>query len=96
MTLEHILPQKPGSDWKLSQEDIQALYNRLGNQALLAGSVNSKIGNVGFAAKQKALANSPFSLTNEVSKVSDWGEKEVTERQERLASLAKDAWTFLV
>ena len=96
VTLEHILPQKSGSEWKLPPELMQALYNRLGNQALLAGSVNSKIGNVGFAAKQKALASSPFSLTSNVAKASDWGEKEITERQNALADLAKVAWPFLV
>jgi hypothetical protein len=95
VTLEHILPQKPGSDWKLAPELMQALYNKLGNQALLAGSINSRIGNVGFDAKKKALASSPFSLTNNVSKAADWGEKEITERQDTLASLARAAWPFL-
>ncbi len=96
VTLEHILPQKPGSEWKLSPEKMQALYNRLGNQALLAGSVNSKLGNVNFKTKQPALSNSPFSLTNRVNSVSDWGEKEINERQTILADLAKTAWPYLV
>jgi hypothetical protein len=96
VTLEHILPQKPGSEWKLSPEVMQALYNKLGNQALLAGSVNSKLGNVGFDAKRKALADSPFSLTNSVSKCSEWGEKEISERQNKLADLAKKAWPFVI
>lgn len=96
VTLEHIMPQKPGSEWKVPPEVMQALYNRLGNQALLAGSVNSKIGNVGLDAKRKALAESPFSLTRSVSQASDWEEKEITERQSVLADLAKKAWPFLV
>lgn len=95
VTLEHVLPQNPGSDWKLRQEQMQALYNRLGNQALLAGSVNSKLGNVGFAEKKKALAKSPFSLTSRIAEASEWGEKEISERQAILASHAKDAWPFL-
>lgn len=93
---EHILPQKPGADWKLPAEVMQGLYNRLGNQALLAGSVNSKLGNMGFQAKQKLLGSSPFSLTNMVAKASDWGEKEIVERQNHLANLAKAAWPFTV
>jgi hypothetical protein len=96
VTLEHILPQKPGSEWKLPQDKVQELYNRLGNQALLAGSVNSRIGNVGFDVKRKALADSPFSLTNTVSKYTAWGEKEIGERQNTLADLALKAWPFLV
>ena len=96
MTLEHILPQKPGSEWKLPPDTVQVLYNRLGNQALLAGSVNSKIGNVGFETKKKALASSPFTLTSKVASVAEWGEKEIAERQDGLAKLAVKAWPFLV
>ena len=95
VTLEHILPQKPSADWKLSPELMQALFNRLGNQALLSGSTNSRIGNADFATKIKALASSPFSLTNSVAKVSSWGEKEISDRQNTLAELAKTSWPFL-
>ena len=95
VTLEHILPQKPGADWKLPPELMQALFNRLGNQALLSGSTNSRIGNADFATKIKALASSPFSLTNSVAKVSIWGEKEISDRQNTLSELAKTAWPFL-
>ena len=96
VTLEHILPQRPGPDWTLPLDKMRELYNRLGNQALLEGSVNSTIGNVGFNAKRAALGASPFSLTNTVTKSADWGEKEISERQNVLASLATKAWPFLV
>jgi 23S rRNA maturation mini-RNase III len=96
VTLEHILPQKPGSDWTLPPDKMRELYNRLGNQALLEGSINSSIGNVGFNAKRAALAASPFSLTNTVTKSADWGEKEIGDRQNTLAALAVKAWPFLV
>lgn len=95
VTLEHILPQKPGGDWKIAADRVEALYNRLGNQALLKGSVNSRIGNAGFESKKKALSRSPFSLTNMVSKYADWTEKEISERQNELAKLATAAWPFL-
>lgn len=63
VTLEHILPQKPGAEWShIPTEEAKASYNRLGNQALLAGSVNSKIGNVGFSLKKIALAASHLAL----------------------------------
>jgi hypothetical protein len=96
VTLEHILPQRPGSDWTLPQDKMRELYNRLGNQALLAGSVNSSIGNVGLNAKRQALADSPFSLTSQASIATNWGEKEIGERQVSLAALAVKAWPFLV
>lgn len=96
VTLEHILPQKPGAAWNLSLQKVQELYNRLGNQALLAASVNSAIGNVGFNDKRQALADSPFSLTKMVSQCADWGEKEITDRQDKLAKLAVKAWPLLI
>ena len=97
VTLEHILPQKPGIEWShISPEQAKANYNRLGNQALLAGSVNSKIGNVGFKDKKAALAASPFSLTSSVAQASDWNVREIATRQLQLANLAVKAWSLLV
>jgi hypothetical protein len=93
VTLEHVLPQRPGADWQhIPIEVARANYNRLGNQALLAGSVNSRLGNVGFDLKKPALAASPFSLTSEIANKSDWNVSEIAERQARLATLAVQAW----
>ncbi len=93
VTLEHILPQKPGTDWNhVPPEIARANYNRLGNQALLAGSVNSRIGNVGFDLKKPALAQSPFTLTSETAAKAVWGLNEIAERQAKLAKLAVSAW----
>ncbi len=96
ITLEHILPQRPGTEWTLPPDKMRELYNRLGNQALLTGSVNSRIGNIGFDAKRKALADSEFSLTNQTSKCAGWSEKEIADRQSELAKIAIKAWPLLV
>ena len=95
ITLEHVLPQKPSSDWTLPAEKMQSLYNRLGNLALLKGSVNSKLGNIGFDKKRPELAKSGFSLTNTIAKESNWDEKEISQRQQQLADLAVKAWPYL-
>ncbi len=96
VTLEHVLPQKPGTDWgHIPVEQAKANYNRLGNQALLAGSVNSRLGNVGFEAKRTALAASPFSLTSSIAKVANWDVQAIAGRQSRLAELALKAWPFV-
>jgi hypothetical protein len=56
VTLEHILPAKPGDGWKhLTVEEQRAHVNRLGNQVLLPATVNSKLGNVSYAEKKSAL-----------------------------------------
>lgn len=93
VTLEHILPQRPGQEWQhIPPEVAKAQYNRLGNQALLAGSVNSRLGNVGFAVKKEALSVSPFSLTSQTAAKADWGLPEINERQAELAKFAVAAW----
>jgi hypothetical protein len=93
VTLEHILPENPQDNWSHIPEDTaKAYYKRLGNQALLAGTVNSKLGNAGYAEKKQALAESPFSLTKEAAKFNSWGVDEITKRQERLAELAIKTW----
>lgn len=96
ITLEHILPQKPSPDWNLPPELMQALYNRLGNLALLTGSVNSRLGNIGFEKKKPLLKDSSFSLTAMVADYPRWEEREIADRQEKLSSYAAMAWPILV
>ncbi len=93
VTLEHVLPQRPGQEWQyIVVEVAQANYNRIGNQALLAGSVNSRLGNIGFSAKKPALAASPFSLTAQIALEQRWDIQQILDRQEKLAELAVLAW----
>lgn len=95
ITLEHIIPQKPGEGWEhLTADEVKANTNRLGNLALLTGTVNSKIGNVSYRDKKPALAASGYSLTREAGSFSCWGVAEVTKRQERLADLAVKTWSL--
>ena len=97
VTLEHILPANPGTGWTgVKPEDAKANFNRLGNQALLAGSVNSRIGNAEYRVKKKALKASPFSLTKRVAKFSSWGIPEINQHQEYLSGLAVLAWPLRV
>jgi len=94
VTLEHVLPQRPGQGWKhVSAEEAKASYNRLGNQALLSGASNSRLNNAEFRDKKAALAASPFSLTKAISKTKgDWGVAEIADRQKVLARHAVAAW----
>ena len=93
MTLEHILPVNPGAGWQhVTAEDARANYNRLGNQVLLPGSVNSKIGNDAYANKKAAFQASGLSLTSDAAQYAQWSLAEITKRQEQLADLAVKAW----
>jgi len=97
VTLEHILPLKPGSEWAhIAPEDAKANCNRLGNLALLDGDSNSTIGNVGYDTKKPALQSSPFSLTQEAALYPAWSLNEIAKRQERLAELAVLAWSIKI
>jgi hypothetical protein len=97
VTLEHILPINPGPGWiNISTEEVKANYNRLGNQALLDATVNSKLGNVDYDVKKPALAASPFSLTKEAAAHAQWHVSEIRDRQKHLAELAVLAWPIKV
>jgi hypothetical protein len=93
VTLEHILPAKPGKEWNhFTPEEQKAFLNRIGNQVLLPATVNSKIGNASYSIKKPALAASKFSLTKEAAMHETWGTVEIISRQEKLARLAVKTW----
>lgn len=97
VTLEHVLPQKPGKGWgHISPEDAKANYNRLGNQALLAGSVNSQLNNVEFRIKRPALGASAFSLTADIAKNTNWDISHIAARQAMMAPYAVKAWPLSI
>jgi len=96
ITLEHILPQKPGDKWKhLTPEECKAHYNRLGNQALLTGTINSKLGNEEYSVKKPALLASDYSLAKEAGGYSKWGLDQIASQQARLAKLAVSTWPLV-
>jgi hypothetical protein len=93
ITLEHILPSKPGKGWEhLTPEQMKANANRLGNLVLLKGTVNSRLGNAPYSDKQPAFIVSDYSLTSQAGEFDSWGVAEIAERQERLARLAVKTW----
>jgi hypothetical protein len=97
VNLEHIIPLNFQEHWpELSQEMGQALYNRLGNMVLLNAKRNSRLGDVGFEEKKRVFENSAFKLTKAASKYSEWGEREVDERQSAMAKIAVKTWPLTI
>jgi hypothetical protein len=93
VTLEHILPARPGKGWEhLRAEEVKSNVNRLGNLVLLAGTVNSKLGNAKYSENLQALSDSEYSLTSEAAGFSTWGINEIAKRQAQLAELAIKTW----
>jgi len=97
VTVEHILPKSTGDGWKneiAADSDLHSdcLY-RLGNMCLLADA-NRALGNKAFSVKRTSYAASRLRTTRSLAKYSDWGRKQIEERQKHLAKLAVTEWRF--
>ena len=96
VTLEHILPQEPKEHWKLdpSSPEVKVLIGRLGNLTLLTGEENTSASNLGFTDKKKLYGTPEQSLniTKDVVSSTDWSEKEILKRQEKLCNSALQIW----
>ncbi len=93
INLEHVLPGHLGQGWPdLDSAVAHTYHNRLGNMVLLRADLNSVIGNRRLEEKKPTLAKSTFLLTKEVAQQDEWGPKEITSRQERMAELAVKVW----
>lgn len=92
--LEHVLPQKPSTEWPLPDEDLKRLYKRIGNLCLIEKKINSNLKSAGPARKIAAFSASTKLLTQRISKELDWTESQIETRQKDLATLAVRTWRF--
>jgi hypothetical protein len=93
INLEHVMPDCPGVDWvHIDPEAAKVYVKRIGNMALLLAKSNSDLGNSSFAAKKAAYKTSPYELTRQIAKASEWGPAEIAKRQTGLAELAVKTW----
>lgn len=92
--LEHVLPKSFHIDaWPQFSESTHSDWVlALGNQAVLATSENTLIGNESFSVKAPVLAKSELKLTREIAESVDWNPATIESRQKRLASLAVKTW----
>ncbi len=93
-TIEHILPESPGSAWDyLGADVIDRCIYRLGNLTLLEKNINKDIGASGFDEKKTAYSGSSIQLTSAINEhYSEWTEDTIAKRQARLAVEAKSIW----
>jgi hypothetical protein len=93
INLEHVLPENPEDNWEtFTDEDVVIYSKRLGNLALLQAKNNSDLRSAPFKTKKKTYAQSPYVLTSQIAKVSDWSPSQIVLRQKGLADLALVAW----
>ncbi|MEA2691633.1 MAG: hypothetical protein QOJ16_1020, partial [Acidobacteriota bacterium] len=97
ITLEHVLPESPGKEWRLDPDLMQAYYRRIGNLALLPKTPNELAGNEGYRSTKRAiLKRSNFKLTFTIAENEEWGFAQIDKRQKELAELAVKAWPLRV
>ena len=99
LSLEHILPRNPGSEWATEMQadrELREWAPRIGNMCLLGEGTNRQLGSRGFAAKRDRLkASADLVLTAEVATFEQWDRTSIAARQERLADLAVQTWPVL-
>ena len=95
ITLEHVLPQHPSSEWPIGPEVVESLVDRLGNLALLTKRVNKNIANRYINVKAPQY-DSTYAFTKELKGYTEWGQKEIDDRQQRMAKLAVKTWPLKV
>lgn len=97
VTIEHVLPRKPGknSEWLQAFGDAKEISNyahRIGNMALLSFKDNQRVGNREYADKRKVLERSGFILSVDAAEADQWAPDHVMARSERLVRHIFDHW----
>jgi len=93
VSIEHILPEKPGPEWHLDPETIDAYCYRLGNLALMRNRPNSLASNSGFAKKVEFYKNeNALVMTKALTGYPEWGPAQIEERQKEMAKRAVKVW----
>jgi hypothetical protein len=97
LTVEHVLPQKPGGEWKpiISRDPaiVEDCVYRLGNLCLLT-KVNKDLGRKDFYDKKPTFEDTPLHITRDLAMVEEWNRETIEARQRRMAKLAVTAWRF--
>jgi len=92
---EHLLPRSPGKEWNVKRSEIKDYVDKIGNITLIKTEINSKMGNKSLKEKVELLKESEIVLTSNLAKKIEekgyqWGEEEIVERQQQLATIANN------
>ncbi len=96
ITLEHILPKNPNQKWKgaiPSDKSVNDYVDRIGNLTLLEKGRNKGISTSGFKEKKEvAYTGSSLAINQELLKSTTWTSKEIENRSNKLARIARQIW----
>ena len=92
-TIEHILPQNPGTEWGEDNYDFDSLIYRLGNLCLLEKNYNRAIENKSYTEKCDVYKQSAFETTKTIPDVyTVWNRDTINARQKQMGDCAKSIW----
>lgn len=94
LTLEHVLPKKPGTGWPQTLRGTPRhaeLLHRIGNLTLLTADDNSRLPG-GFEDKKRLYARSKLEITKRLAAFRQWDARSIDERQSELADAAVEIW----
>ncbi len=101
LTVEHVLPQKPGrqSQWRTwypTADEREASVQSLGNLVLVTKEENDRARNLELARKQEIyFARGPveaLAITRDVHGLAEWRQEQIKAREDRLLSLVNTLW----
>lgn len=96
VNLEHVLPRdQDKKEWpQFTAEQHAALFNRLGNLAIMDAKENGALNAKNFKAKAAVYKKSKLSLTRELgaAKYPDWTPKTIEDRQKAMAKRSVATW----
>ncbi len=101
ITVEHVLPQRPGAEsqwleWFPDEEERAAWVHRLGNLVLLSRAKNSQASNFKFDKKKSEYfarkGTSTFALTSQVLAEGQWTPDVLERRQDELIKRLCNVW----
>ncbi len=92
-SIEHILPENPGSEWDEAFPDTQHLYYvyRLGNLTLLEEGLNREAGISCYDDKKDIYRRSAYALCQSVN-APEWSPAAIEDRQRKMAERAAHIW----
>ena len=97
LSVEHILPKKPGSEWPRkmrAQEYLKTHVSKIGNLTILTEPMNREVESREFSFKKIIYQNSTYSLSKDLCKIPEWTETEIEKRQEDLANHSASIWVI--
>ena len=95
VTIEHIMPQKIGEEWKAELgenfDEVHKTYlHNIGN--LILTEFNSEIGNKSFSDKKHKLETSSLNFRLDIIKRDSWNQKSIIEHQSNMIKWLLDTF----